>query len=135
MPAEIATKHNVLSFFTGAMGLDIGLDQAGLDVSVGQELDRDSSNSIRANGHRVLEGDLRALLASDPTLESLLDLAGTRRGQSFAAVGGPPCQPFSTAGRRRGIDDERGRLIFDYLRAVEALMPRFAILENVKGIL
>jgi DNA (cytosine-5)-methyltransferase 1 len=130
-----ADSRKVLSFFTGAMGLDIGLAQAGLEVRVGQELDRDSSNSIRANGHAVVEGDLRVLLTTDPKLESLLEIAGAKRGNAFAAVGGPPCQPFSTAGRRLGIEDERGRLIFDYLQAVEALMPRFVVLENVKGIL
>lgn len=117
------------------MGLDIGLEQAGLQVVLGQELDADAVQTIRANGHQVVEGDIRALLESDPALETLMTKAGVRKGETFAVVGGPPCQPFSTAGHRRGIADDRGLLVFDYLRAVDALRPRFMILENVKGIL
>lgn len=125
----------VLSFFTGAMGLDIGLEQAGLDVVLGQELDGQAVETIRANGHEVVAGDLRKLLADDPELTDFMAKAGLARGETFAVVGGPPCQPFSTAGHRKGLDDARGMLIFDYLKAIDAIQPRFMILENVKGIL
>jgi DNA (cytosine-5)-methyltransferase 1 len=128
-------SYAVLSFFTGAMGLDIGLEQAGLDLRMGQELDAQAAETIRANGHCVVEGDLRKLLGDDPELSSFMQSAGVTKGEAFAVVGGPPCQPFSTAGHRMGVDDPRGMLIFDYLRAVDAIRPRFVILENVKGIL
>lgn len=124
----------VVSFFSGAMGLDLGLSQAGLDIAVGQELDGKAIATIVANGHRAVAGDLRALLAQHPALDPLLEAGRIRRGDAFAVVGGPPCQPFSTAGRRQGIADERGQLVFDYLRAIDALRPRFAVIENVKGL-
>ncbi len=128
-------SYPVISFFSGAMGLDIGLEQAGLEVVLAQELDARAVDTIRANDHKVIPGDLRALLRADPALSSVLAEAGLQPGEVFAVVGGPPCQPFSTAGHRKGLDDERGMLIFDYLTAVDAIRPRFAILENVKGIL
>lgn len=49
-------------------------------------------------------------------------------------VGGPPCQSFSLAGRRRGLDDERGRLLFEYVRVVRETLPVGFVLENVKGL-
>ncbi len=130
MPAS----HPVLSFFSGAMGLDLGLIEAGLDVVMGQELDARAVATIEANGHRVLPGDLRVILEEDPRLSELQRRAGVAEGELFAVVGGPPCQPFSTAGRRLGVEDARGMLVFDYLTAVERLMPRFVVLENVKGL-
>lgn len=130
----VAPSRQVLSFFSGAMGLDIGLIEAGLIVTIGQELDKKAADTITKNGHMVVGGDLRALLEHDPKLKSMLDPAGMVTGDPFAVVGGPPCQPFSTAGRRRGVEDERGLLVFDYLRAVRVLQPRFVVLENVKGL-
>ena len=130
-----SNSYKVLSFFTGAMGLDLGLEAAGLDVQLGQELDPIAVATIEVNGRRVVPGDLRTLLAHDPDLMSFMAEAGLRRGETFAVVGGPPCQPFSTAGHRRGVNDNRGMLIFDFLKAVNAIAPRFMILENVKGLL
>lgn len=128
-------EYPVLSFFSGAMGLDIGLERAGLDVVLAQELDAKAVETIRANGHAVVDGDLRKLLADDPELTGFMAQAGLAKGETFAVVGGPPCQPFSTAGHRKGLDDDRGLLIFDYLKAIDAIQPRFMVLENVKGIL
>ena len=135
VPMTRSDSYAGLSFFTGAMGLDLGLEAAGLDVRLGQELDRSAVATIEANGRKVIPGDLRMLLADDPGLVSLMAKACLRRGEAFAVVGGPPCQPFSTAGNRQGIDDSRGMLIFDFLKAVNAIAPRFMILENVKGLL
>jgi len=126
-------KPAVVSFFSGAMGLDLGLIAAGLDVVVGQELDAKAAATIRANGHAVVEGDIRELLRRDPSLSELRESGGVA-SDVFAVVGGPPCQPFSTAGKRRGVADHRGLLIFDYLMAAKALEPRFIVLENVKGL-
>ena len=125
----------MLSFFTGAMGLDLGLIRAGLDVRLGQELDPRAIGTIRENKHAVVPGDIRQLLDDDPRLTGFLKQAGVRRANLFAVVGGPPCQPFSTAGHRRGVDDERGLLVFDFLRAAKVLQPRFIVIENVKGVL
>ena len=93
--------RKVVSFFTGAMGLDIGLQEAGLDIIVGQEIDPEACKTIRANGHEVVEGDLKNLLSDDPDLADFMKKFGIVRGEPFAVVGGPPCQPFSTAGKLR----------------------------------
>jgi len=49
--------------------------------------------------------------------------------------GGPPCQPFSTAGKRLGINDPRGSLFMDFIRMIDYIRPRFFVMENVKGIM
>lgn len=120
----------VVSLFSGAMGLDIGLSRAGLRIAVGQDFDAACVATMRANGHTVLGGDIRTLAPSD-----LLDASGMELGEPFLICGGPPCQPFSTAGKRLGINDPRGSLFMDFIRMIDAIRPRFFIMENVKGIM
>lgn len=123
-------NRNVISLFSGAMGLDIGLEKAGLHVVIGQDFDAACVATMRANGHRVLAGDIRQITAED-----LLALTGMQRGEPFLICGGPPCQPFSTAGKRLGINDPRGSLFMDFIRMIDYIRPRFFIMENVKGIM
>lgn len=85
---------------------------------------------MRANGHRVLDGDIRGISPA-----SLLEQSGMARGEPFLICGGPPCQPFSTAGKRLGINDPRGSLFMDFIRMIDYIRPRFFIMENVKGII
>lgn len=127
---DSSSNRDVISFFSGAMGLDIGLTKAGLDVKVGQDFDRSCVATMRANGHNVLEGDIRDI---DP--QAMLDMAGLSVGEPFLICGGPPCQPFSTAGRRLGINDPRGSLFMDFIRMIDYIRPRFFIMENVKGLM
>lgn len=117
------------------MGLDIGLGQAGLDVVIAQDYDRWCAETIRRNGHEVVEGDIRALVHDDPQCNFLLKPANLKRKDVFAVVGGPPCQSFSTAGKRKGTDDERGSLYQQFVHVVGSLRPRFFIMENVRGLL
>jgi len=123
-------NRDVISFFSGAMGLDIGLMDAGLNVKVGQDFDTTCVATMKANGHNVLKGDIRRI---DP--QDMLDIAGLQRGEPFLVCGGPPCQPFSTAGKRLGINDPRGSLFMDYIRMIDYIRPRFFIMENVKGLM
>jgi len=124
----------VVSLFSGAMGLDIGLEQAGLRTVVAQDLDRWCVETIRRNGHTAVEGDLRDLILNDPQLHALMDTCGMRDREIFAVVGGPPCQPFSTAGKRLGVGDQRGQLYENFVQVVRTLRPRFFVMENVKGL-
>ena len=87
------------------MGLDIGLSKAGLHVVIGQDFEPACVETMKANGHKVLGGDIRNI---EP--ETMLQLSGLHKGEPFLICGGPPCQPFSTAGKRLGINDPRGRL-------------------------
>ena len=119
----------MVSFFSGAMGLDIGLEKAGLNVVIGQDFEPSCVETMRANGHNVLGGDIREI-----SPEKILKLAGLHIGEPFMVCGGPPCQPFSTAGKRLGINDPRGSLFMDFIRMIDYIRPRFFVMENVKGI-
>ena len=123
-------NRDVISLFSGAMGLDIGLAKAGLNVVIGQDFDASCVKTMRANGHKVLEGDIREI---EP--QQLLSLTGLHIGEPFLICGGPPCQPFSTAGKRLGINDPRGSLFMDFIRMIDYIRPRFFVMENVKGIM
>jgi DNA (cytosine-5)-methyltransferase 1 len=116
------------------MGLDLGLMKAGLEVVIAQDFDKWCAETIRRNGHSVVLGDLRRLVEGDPQCDFLLDPPGISRDEVFAVVGGPPCQAFSTAGKRLGLQDLRGSLYSQFLRVVDALRPRFFVMENVKGL-
>lgn len=112
------------------MGLDIGLEQAGLSVLIGQDFDKSCVNTMHANNKKVLGGDIRNLKP-----ETLLENVGLHIGEPFLICGGPPCQPFSTAGKRLGINDPRGSLFMDFIRMIDYIRPRFFVMENVKGIM
>lgn len=71
------------------MGLDIGLDKAGLQVVIGQDVDASCVKAMRANGHKVLDGDIR-----DIQPQQLLEMTGLSVGEPFLICGGPPCQPL-----------------------------------------
>ncbi|HRM94908.1 MAG TPA: DNA cytosine methyltransferase, partial [Alicycliphilus sp.] len=74
--ANRAHPYPVVSLFSGAMGLDMGLEQAGLRTVVAQDIDPWCVQTIRRNGHTAVQGDLRQLLAEDPQLHGLLDTCG-----------------------------------------------------------
>lgn len=122
--------RKAISLFSGAMGLDLGLSQAGIDICIGQDFDEACYNTIKRNGHMALLGDIRKI---EP--EELLSATGMTSGEPFLICGGPPCQPFSTAGRRRGINDPRGSLFREYVRMIDSIRPRFFVMENVKGLM
>lgn len=124
------SNRDVISLFSGAMGLDIGLTEAGLNIVIGQDFEPTCVDTMKANGHNVLGGDIREILP-----QQLLDLTGLHQGEPFMICGGPPCQPFSTAGKRLGINDPRGSLFMDFIRMIDYIRPRFFVMENVKGIM
>lgn len=127
---EYHSNRDVISLFSGAMGLDIGLQEAGLNVVIGQDFEPACVKTMRANGHNVLGGDIREIHP-----QTLLDMTGLNVGEPFMICGGPPCQPFSTAGKRLGINDPRGSLFMDFIRMIDYIRPRFFVMENVKGIM
>ena len=119
-----------ISLFSGAMGLDIGLMQAGIDIQIGQDFDDACIRTMTANGHQCISGDIRTISSQE-----LLQKANMNIGEPFLICGGPPCQPFSTAGKRLGINDPRGSLFKEFVRMIEEIRPRFFVMENVKGIM
>ncbi len=132
-------KYNVVSLFSGGMGLDLGLEQTGrFRVIACIEKEPSFCETIRTNRRagrldgdlKLIEGDIAAI-----TPEKLLDATGLKPGEVDLVVGGPPCQSFSTVGRRGTVQDPRGTLLWQFLRFVEALQPRFFLMENVRGLL
>lgn len=129
-----SAPYPVVSLFSGAMGLDLGLMAAGLNIAVSQDFDRWCVETIERNGHLAVSGDIRELIQKDPSCNFLLKPAKLRRADVFAVVGGPPCQAFSTAGKRKGVEDERGTLYNQFIHVIETMRPRFFVMENVKGL-
>jgi len=122
----------VLSFFSGAMGLDIGLEMAGFKTLLACEVDKSSRETILFNKPNIgLIGDIRLHSA-----QQVLHYAGLNTGDEVELMaGGPPCQAFSTAGKRKGFNDERGNVFLKYISLIEEIKPKYLIIENVRGIL
>ncbi|MFA4987531.1 MAG: DNA cytosine methyltransferase [Candidatus Brocadiia bacterium] len=132
-------KYLSLSLFSGAMGLDLGLHKTGRFHFVAcVEKEPMYCQTIRANMEagnlpaqvKVYESDIRDL---DPA--AMLKELGLRPGQIDIVVGGPPCQSFSTAGKRGTVQDARGTLLWEFLRFVRAVKPRVFLMENVRGLM
>lgn len=127
----------VVSLFTGAGGLDLGLEAAGFKHLICVEVDEDARKTLRRNRpqwRQAEPGDIHALAP-----EMLLEQAGVRQRQVDLLAGGPPCQPFSKSGYwLRGdsqrLRDPRSSTLSAYLTVVEALLPRVILLENVRGL-
>jgi DNA (cytosine-5)-methyltransferase 1 len=121
-----------LSFFSGAMGLDQGLEQAGIHLLLACESDQACRRTISANRPDIaLIDDIREYDA-----KQIRRMAGLNPHDEIdVMVGGPPCQSFSTTGARRGFEDERGRVFLRYIQLILEMKPRFAVIENVRGLL
>lgn len=130
-------QRSVLSLFTGAGGLDLGLEAAGFEPLLCVEVDENSRSTLRKNrpGWRLAEpGDIHAL---EP--EDILRQAGIKPRELRLLAGGPPCQPFSKSaywsnGNGRRLEDPRARTLRAYVGVVEATLPEVLLLENVKGL-
>lgn len=121
-----------LSFFSGAMGLDIGMSNGGIDAMLACEFNKYCRMTIAKNRpNMALIGDINKY---EP--EEILRLAGIPEGRNVDVIfGGPPCQAFSTAGARRALDDERGNVFLRYISVVEKIRPTYVVIENVRGLL
>jgi DNA (cytosine-5)-methyltransferase 1 len=123
-----------LSLCSGAGGLDLGVEGAGWRVLAQVEIDADSVSTLRQNfrsATQVFHNGIEDIDARELRLK-----LGLRRGQLGLIAGGPPCQPFTTHGRRRGINDARVSSLFpQYLRYIREFEPAAFIMENVDGLL
>ena len=121
-----------LSFFSGAMGLDQGIERAGFDIRLACEFDKYCRQTIALNKPEMaLIGDINEYTADD-----VLSYAGLSRGDDVDLIfGGPPCQAFSTAGKRNGFNDDRGNVFLTYLRIAFDIRPKYLVIENVRGLL
>lgn len=125
-------KLKALSFFSGAMGMDLGLERAGIETILACEFDKWSRETIRTNRPNLpLLGDIW-----EHDAHSVRGAAGLAPLDEIdLVVGGPPCQAFSTAGNRKGFDDVRGNVFLHYVDLAISLKPKFIVIENVRGLL
>lgn len=130
-------ERTVLSLFTGAGGLDLGLEAAGFRIRICVEADPDARATLRHNrpGWVLSEpGDIHRVGPHEVVRQ-----AGLRHGGVKLLVGGPPCQPFSKSaywhsGDTARLSDPRARTLAAYLEVVEAARPEVLLLENVQGL-
>ena len=124
-------RRKYVSLFSGAMGLDIGLERAGFECVACNEIDTLAVETIRLNKPKL---PVIPTSVEGVTRESLSEAAGFDvRGIDLLA-GGPPCQAFSVFGQRRGLHDGRGKLIFEFQRLVNEVRPKVFLMENVRGL-
>jgi DNA (cytosine-5)-methyltransferase 1 len=120
-----------ISLFSGAMGLDLGIEKAGFHISVCNEIDPVFAETIKLNTKTpVICDDINNVSAED-----LLKAGNLKKEEVDLIFGGPPCQAFSTAGARRALGDARGNAILSFLRLVRDIHPKTFLLENVRGLL
>ena len=125
-----------VSLFSGAGGMDIGVEAAGFDILAAVEIDPYCCETLRLNIERrqeetaVVEEDIREVDPAD-----LMKSLRLRPGELDLLIGGPPCQTFSLIGKKAGLGDERGLLIFQMTRFARVFRPRAVLVEQVKGIL
>ena len=144
MELSVKIEHHMnkhISLFSGAGGLDIGLAKAGLGTTFRIEKDRDCYNTLEANSSiNILIGSdaqwgTKNILGEVKENLPYIHRISKRRKLDFDLIsGGPPCQSFSTAGKRQAMEDDRGKLIMDFLEYVRVLQPRFFVMENVRGL-
>ncbi|MDC7996361.1 DNA cytosine methyltransferase [Altibacter sp. HG106] len=115
---------NVVSFFAGAGGLDLGFQKGGFNVVWANEYDKDIWETYEKNHpHTILDR------------RSIVNIKSDEVPECDGIIGGPPCQSWSEAGSLRGINDKRGQLFYDFIRILEAKQPKFFLAENVSGML
>ena len=121
-----------LELFAGAGGLALGISRAGFETVALIEIDKDSAATLKLNrpNWRVINDDIANISQLD--LEKFFSI---KRGALDLLSGGAPCQSFSYAGKRLGLEDARGTLFYHYAIFLQKLQPKIFLFENVRGLL
>ena len=142
MTTSSKTKHTAVSIFTGAGGLDIGFERAGFSVVSANEIHPNYCETIRVNQSRSINIQrTNATYFSDTQIinDDIKNVTSKQlmngNDQIDCLIGGPPCQAFSSAGKQLSIFDERGALIYEYLRILSEMQPKTFLFENVRGLI
>ena len=127
---------NAIDLFSGAGGLTIALKESGFNVVLANEINKRFAETHSYNFPEtpMIEQDIKEL-----TAEKIHEIIGDK--EVDLVVGGPPCQGFSIFGKRRFVNtqgyepktDPRNHLVYEYIRIVKELRPKFFFMENVKG--
>lgn len=118
-------KYQLLELFAGAGGLALGMEKAGFESVLLNEIDKHACATLSQNRPEwnVVCGDISDIDFSE--FKDKIDILS----------GGFPCQAFSYAGKKLGFEDTRGTLFFEFARAVQATRPKVIVAENVRGLL
>ena len=119
------TEKSVISLFSGAMGLDLGLEAAGFTTRAVVEINKAAVGTIKLNRPKLPV--IYKSICDTPTSE-ILTKAGLAKEDVTVVAGGPCCQSFSTAGKRGSLSDPRGGLFREFCRVVEDIRPRFFVM-------
>lgn len=122
-------KFKAIDLFCGAGGLSIGLKKSGFRLCLGVDIDEKALKTYKCNLKRtkVLKEDIKKV-----TGERITELTGINRRDNFLLAGCPPCQGFSSLGKR-DANDEKNELVYEYIRIINELEPSFILMENVPG--
>lgn len=121
-----------IELFAGAGGLALGVEKAGFNTIGLIEFDKDACDTLRKNRAKwnVICDDI-----ANVSSQNLEQLFGVKKGELDLLSGGAPCQAFSYAGKRLGLEDARGTLFYHYAVFLEKLQPKMFLFENVRGLL
>jgi len=127
-------KPVAITLFSGMGGLDLGLKKAGYKVALQVDIDNFCIETLKKNWSRVpkIQEDIATLSS-----KQILSCAKLTKSQVDLIAGGPSCQPFSRSneGKRKGVKDRRGKLIFEFARIVSEIRPKAFVMENVAGLI
>ncbi len=125
-------NYSTIELFAGAGGLALGVEKAGFHTIGLVEFDKDAVATLRLNrpNWRVLQEDIANISCLD-----LEEYFGIKKGELDLLSGGAPCQAFSYAGKRLGLEDARGTLFYHYAIFLQKLQPKMFLFENVRGLL
>ncbi len=131
MKQNSISQPKAISLFTCGMGMDLGFEKAGFNTVYTNDITKFACNTIRENRPKLVcdEGDITEI-----TSKEILKKSGFGKGEIDVVIGGPPCQSFSTAGMRKGLDDKRGMALLEYIRVIKDVQPKFFVFENVPGL-
>lgn len=127
---ETDYDFNCVSLFSGGGGLDLGAHFAGYKSTIVSDIAPINTQTIKHNLPHVSECNEDAM---DLCAEKVRELSGID-GDIDLVIAGPPCQSFSILGKRRSLDDPRGRLTIKYFELINGLQPRTFVFENVSGL-
>ena len=128
---KIHNKPTVISLFTCGMGLDLGFEKARYNTVYANDIAKFACNTIRENRKKIPcdEGDITEISSKE-----ILRKSKAKKGEIDVVIGGPPCQSFSTAGMRKGLEDKRGMALLEFIRVIKDVKPKFFVFENVPGL-
>ena len=130
--ANSEVQLKAIELFAGAGGLALGIEKAGFNTIGLIEIDKNACDTLKLNrpNWNIINENIATISSKD--LESLFSI---KKGELELLSGGAPCQAFSYAGKRLGLEDTRGTLFYHYALFLKKLQPKIFLFENVKGLL